>query len=379
MLEESTELVFERWEKAVRERVKAARETEAMALRDHLPLIYGEILDATRLLAKEGGRGREVAKTFLGNPAHQEHGRLRASIKGYSVESLIQEYYILEEVICDRLDEKQMWNREIAETIHYLVQQSVTTTAEIFSEALELMQQRMLGTLVHDIRTPLAAATMAGELLKEGKVEGSARDQLDGISRESVARALEMLSGLLDTVMTEAGDGLMMDFREADFTEEFENAIKEARAIYGSQIAAEIPGEAIQGVFDPAALRRIMENLISNAVRYGTAKNPVTLTLKDQGKDVSISVHNTGNPIARTRREKIFEFFSSRSTREANKAKDSWGIGLSFIRLAVDGHGGGVTLHSDAEEGTTFEVTLSKTGNKAGKVRTRLIEPGAQE
>ena len=374
LLKDSQDLVFERWEKLVRQRVKAARTTEAMALRNHLPLIYQEIIEAAELLLEGKFRGREAAQQFVENPAHHEHGRLRASTKGYSVDSLIQEYYVLEEVIIDRLDEKGLWERNVAEAIHYLVQHSVTVTAEVFTESLELMQQRMLGTLVHDIRTPLTAATMAGDLISEGTVDDKMRVHLDGVSRDGVARALSMLSGLLDTVMAEAGDGLMMDFREADFAAEFKNAAMEARNIYGEIIKADSVDQEVRGVFDPAVFRRILENLISNAVRYGTAQQPIKLGFSDEGENVRLSVHNLGNPISPERRKKIFEFFSERVDDEHKRVQDSWGLGLSFIRLAVDGHNGTVDLESDEENGTVFIVTLPRYGNEIGKVRTRLVE-----
>ena len=374
LLESSRNQIFERWEDLTRERVAAAKNADAMALRDHLPVIYEEILEACRAIKQEGCRGRKAAARFVGHPAHEQHGKLRASTKGYTIESLIREYYILEEVVLDFLDEHSLWDRGIAETIHYLIQHSITATADVFSESIELMQQRMLGTLVHDIRTPLTAATMAGELLAQDGTDEDTKLQLSHMSRDGVARALEMLTGLLDTVMAEAGDGLIMDFQKGSFSESFASAMEEAKAVYGKQLTWDPPAQDLTGIFDESAFRRILENLISNAVRYGCPKSPITVALEEQENSILLTVHNTGNPISQDRRERIFDFFSAREGNTA-EVKNSWGLGLSFIRLAVDGHGGSVNLSSDEGSGTIFEVKLPKEVHAEGKVRTRLIEP----
>lgn len=372
-LKQSREAIFSQWEAVTRERVSAAEGTESIALRDHLPIVYGDILEVTDDLARNGGTGRAAAKKIAENSAPYVHGRHRASTQGYTVQSIIHEYYILEEVITKFLDQAGLWNRQVVEAIHYLVQAAVKITAETFTTAIEEMQQKMLGTLVHDIRTPLSSSIVAINLREEQPADSEHHPQLDHLVKSGVERALDMLSGLLDNVIAEAGDGLMMDFTESDLAIEFNQAIKEAEIVYGSQVTVEEAPPPIPAVFDPAAFRRIMENLISNAVRYGQRGTPVTVSLNNQQNYVVLKVHNLGNPIAKERQKQIFEFFSPKD-KGAHQPENSWGIGLAFIRLAVDGHQGSLDLASDETSGTTFAVTLPKHANKVGRLRTRLLK-----
>jgi signal transduction histidine kinase len=102
-----------------------------------------------------------------------------------------------------------------------------------------------------------------------------------------------------------------------------------------------------------------MENLISNAIKYGAADSPVTVTLQDLSDKVRISVHNFGNPLSDDERTRIFDQFKRSKAAEAS-GKKGWGIGLTIVRGLTEAHGGSITVESSQETGTTFAVTLPR-------------------
>ena len=110
------------------------------------------------------------------------------------------------------------------------------------------------------------------------------------------------------------------------------------------------------GVWDRQALRRAVENLLGNAVKYGEPDTPVTVTLASANERMTLMVHNQGRPIPIEEEEGIFQVF--RRAEAAQGGMPGWGIGLPFVRSVAESHGGSVGVDSGAERGTTFTIDL---------------------
>ena len=115
----------------------------------------------------------------------------------------------------------------------------------------------------------------------------------------------------------------------------------------------EVSGEPVRGWWDESALRRALENLALNAVKYGDGKLVSVNVAQTHGR-VILSVHNCGNPIPDERRKDIFEYLN----RGEQADKTGWGIGLPFVQDVARRHGGTVVLDSSAQGGTTFTIDI---------------------
>ena len=104
-------------------------------------------------------------------------------------------------------------------------------------------------------------------------------------------------------------------------------------------------------------MRRILENLASNAVKYGSPTDPITVTLMKTSREVQISVHNHGYAIPPEEREHVFDSFS-RAARPERGATKGWGLGLAVVKGLTEAHGGTVRVDSVDGAGTTFKVDL---------------------
>lgn len=100
-------------------------------------------------------------------------------------------------------------------------------------------------------------------------------------------------------------------------------------------------------------MRRAVENLITNAVKYGDGKG-IHITVDEAHERMLLSVHNTGNPISMEHRGRIFEYLR----REGSGIQQGWGIGLPFVQSVAESHGGSVAVDSSAETGTTFLIDV---------------------
>jgi signal transduction histidine kinase len=109
--------------------------------------------------------------------------------------------------------------------------------------------------------------------------------------------------------------------------------------------------------FDQDHTRRILENLLNNAVKYGSDLTPINVTVKIVNNELCMSVHNWGNPIAETDFEKIFQPFG-RTQEAADSGIKGWGLGLSLVRSIVKSHRGHLDVASSEGQGTTFSIRI---------------------
>lgn len=223
------------------------------------------------------------------------------------------------------------------------------------------VRDRFVSTLTHDLRTPLTAAKMSSQLIarqagREGAVPGLAAKICDNIDR-----ADRMIQDLLDANRIRAGLKVNVEFTEFDLRELVEGALDDLTLLYGDRFLVRAEGE-LRGCWSRQGLRRILENLCSNAVKYGRSGSKVTILLKGTPGEVSLAVRNVGDPIPAREVQRLFETFQRGSGVEAS-GKKGWGIGLTIIRGIAESHGGRVMVES-GEDGTTFTVSLPRDASE---------------
>ncbi len=214
--------------------------------------------------------------------------------------------------------------------------------------------ERFVSLLSHDLRTPLSAAKATADLVAR-RAEDPA--QVRALARRidaSLDRADRMLRDLLDTKLLRSGRALPVRRAPCDLEAVLREAVEELRTIYGERVELRSAGPCT-GAFDASGLRRVVENLVANAVKYGHHTAPISVDLACGDGVATVAVHNEGEPIPASRLDDIFEPFQrGRERRDAT----GWGIGLTLVRAIVEAHGGAIDVTSDAERGTTFTVTL---------------------
>ena len=187
----------------------------------------------------------------------------------------------------------------------------------------------------------------------------------------SLKKSLELVDGLLDAISVKAGEGLTLNFSQVDIVKEMRWVYKEAAEIYNNEIEFESDEREIVGVFDGTAIRRVVENLVTNAVKHGKRNSKIRMALENKKEEVVIKVHNIGDPIDESSQSKIFGFLN-RGNNSTNTDLEGWGMGLTLVKSVAYAHGGKVNLESTKEKGTTFSISLKKRYNRPGKLRTQL-------
>ncbi|MDT0675584.1 sensor histidine kinase [Autumnicola musiva] len=369
VIHKSQQEIMNSWEEAVNAEIEESPISSKLALRNQLPHVLEDVAKImNRYDDFEQVKKNENYEEIINNSI--AHGRHRASTPKYTVKRILQEYIIFHRTLTHFLQKHDAYTTEVGILLKYTLETAMLSSAASFTDSLQEMRNKLVGTLAHDVRNPMMAAYLATEMMNHEDGEEKLK-KLQKLSLRSLKKSLDLMEGLLDAMSVKAGEGITLDFTETNLMQDVEWVYSEASEIYSNEIQLNTSSHEIHGVFDGTAVRRILENLVSNAVKHGRRNSPVTINVKDSTEKVRINVHNLGNPIPLDKQEGIFRFLNTSKQEKSGRLK-SWGMGLTLIKTVAEAHGGNVELESNKAEGTTFTIILDKNKNRPGKIRSRL-------
>jgi signal transduction histidine kinase len=226
------------------------------------------------------------------------------------------------------------------------------------------LRERFVAALTHDLRTPMTAAKITGQLL--GRKEYAYTDVLRMANRivVNMDRADSMILDLLDANRIKAGEGIPINIAECNVATSMESIARDLQEIYGPKFEFGNKAGSITAYWDFLAVQRMIENLAGNAVKYGSPGALIQITVTHEDQFAEISVHNVGNPIPPEDQKALFRLY--RRTDEAvSSFQKGWGIGLALVNGIADAHGGTARVESSLELGTTFSIRLPLDARKA--------------
>jgi PAS domain S-box-containing protein len=223
-------------------------------------------------------------------------------------------------------------------------------------ERERVLRERFVAALSHDLRSPLGVVRLCVDRLQRLKGLDETAHVLAARMIRNVERVDQMIEDQLDAQSLGAGGRLTLQLEACDLAEVAAAALKDLTSVHGDRFVLRTSGE-LRGRLDCKYVRRVLENLCANAVKYGAPARPVTLTLAREGRDALLSVHDHGAPIPASDQAHLFEAFGRAPAARAGGTL-GWGLGLLLVRGAVEAHGGTVGVRSSAEEGTTFTARL---------------------
>lgn len=227
--------------------------------------------------------------------------------------------------------------------------------------ALNEQKNRLLGMAAHDLRNPLGIIMSYAKFLNH-----MAGAKLDAKELQFVAQIekssqfmLRLLEDLLDVSQIESGR-LNLVLAPNDLAMLVRNNVELNRVLAGAKdiaIELEMPAELPPVDMDATKIEQVLNNLISNAVKYSHAGTTVRVALEADGDEVRVSVRDQGQGIPAAELGKLFQAFSKTSVRTTAGEK-STGLGLAITRKIVEGHGGRIRVDSRVGEGSTFSFSL---------------------
>jgi signal transduction histidine kinase len=364
LVERERDALLSRWRVQVRQ-LPSAKHLDTPTLNDHVPLLLEELVEAFRSVSD-----KTIPEALLeGSPP--AHGQQRYQ-DGYDIVEVVAEYNILRGCLHDLAERSdvslrgkpfQILNRVFDEAIGLAVQ---TFAAQ---QAVEVQRRReeYLAFVAHDLRTPLNAISLAGQVLEHALRIGHDRGDTARMLK-TLHRNVKQLQSLVEKVLKENAHiqtdaGVKLERREFDvwpFVEVLIHDLHLLAGTAGARLVNEVP-EDLSAYADASVMRRVVENLITNAIKY-TPRGKIVIGARDSGGGaVEMWVADDGAGIPADRLARIFDMLETDPDRA-----DGIGLGLSIVKTFVEAHGGQVTVESQEGVGTTFRFTLPGRKEREG-------------
>lgn len=369
VIREKADKITALWKETVQREIEGAAETENLVLLNILPELLKDMARALKRTeyARVSMAPREIEEIVENS---LDHGRHRAATANFTAKKVIKEYRILHKIVIMVLKSERVYDEKTGIILSLVMEASMEHSINSFSQSMQEMREKLIATLAHDIRNPLTAANLGLRSMQYEQGEPHFR-KIKEMAGRNIRRSIKLVEDLLGAVTVKAGEGMSLHFSTCNFVEEVKLVFEEARHSYSREMELFYEEKDMPGIFDATAVRRVAENLITNAVKYGDPEKTVTVSIENEQQRVILRVHNYGNSIASKDMEDIFNFLCTTQNDSHGKLK-SWGIGLSFVKMAAEAHGGHVDLESDKETGTTFSVIFLKNANEPGRKRAVL-------
>lgn len=227
------------------------------------------------------------------------------------------------------------------------------------SERLMQQRQRLLLTITHDIKAPVASISGFIALLREWVSQPKPVAYLDSI-RSSAEHLLQLVGALLDYHQLESGKATThaVSFNPARLVSDCATQARPVANNKNLEVVCSLrTGADCVCQADAFRIRQIMNNLIGNAVKY-TDRGTITVSAALNGSQLTMSVADTGSGMTESEQQRIFNAFTRLPDAQG---KEGVGLGLSITREAVNMLGGTIRVASQKGKGSKFTVTLPVT------------------
>lgn len=247
--------------------------------------------------------------------------------------------------------------------LNRLLDDNQSTTAQF--RKTERSMKKMLANFSHDLKTPLTVVLGYIEMLRSSReVSPQERERLLQLIHDKTLEMIKLMNGFFDLARLEAGD------KDIPLSRVHVNELckKSILSFYdlaqanGLEADIQIPENPIYALGNEEALERVLGNLLSNAIQYGSDGRRIELAVVCEDKHVAIEVSDCGKGISAHNQALVFErMFTLEESR--NRAFQGSGLGLTITKRLVEEMGGEISLTSVPFEKTTFTVTLRRLSN----------------
>ena len=357
------------WDSFAQTLTPAASAMTRKALRDHArQMLLAIALDIDTVQNDSEG----IEKSMGHSPdtyalsAASIHGSLRED-SGFTLIQLTAEFRAL------RANVLRLWLatiKEFDETVtkdivrfNDAVDQALAESAVTFAERTDETRTRFLAILGHDLRTPLSAINMSGQLLILCPTDASRNAEIGHRLRRSAATMTAMVNDLLEYSRTQLGGKMPFEPQLSDMGDIVQAAVNDARLAHlGCEFEVNAQSNLF-GYFDTVRMQQAIMNLLTNAAQYRTPDSVVNVNIEGTDEAVSIEISNRGTPIPPESLKTIFDALVQLPTDNevAGRPSTSMGLGLFVARGIVLTHAGEISVTSTEAHGTVFKIKVPRS------------------
>ena len=225
-------------------------------------------------------------------------------------------------------------------------------------------KSELMHTLAHDLRNPLTSVVMGTDLLRLGNLPPEHGETVRRL-RTHAQKMTRLIDDLMDAEAIESGQR-QFQFTRVDLTRAVRAAVEafaEPAAFKQLRLELNLPGDSLHAETDEGALRQVIDNLVSNAVKYSPAGQTIEITLRADAGEARCIIADQGPGLAPDEIERLFSKFGKGRARPTGGEKSS-GLGLWIAKRVMDALGGRIWCESEPGRGARFLVALPLTPRK---------------
>ena len=230
---------------------------------------------------------------------------------------------------------------------------------------LEKLRDDLTHMVVHDLRNPLTVICGFLDILEfhEAQKLSASTQTLVTVARRSAEDLLNMIGSILDVSKMGAGE-MKLQREPCDLDALIRAVLATTQPLPGNRtVTLDAPESSLTVTADVGLIRRVLQNLLSNALKYTPAGGDVRIVVTPSPSEIRVAVTDAGPGIAPEYHQRIFEKFGQVEDR---KNRLGTGLGLTFCKLAVEAHGGRIGVESEVGKGSTFWLALPRLNGSLG-------------
>lgn len=376
--------ILQAWEDFARTIEPPALTMDDEALRDHaraMLQVFAADLATSQTDAERDAKSQGLGRRDNGATAAEAHAEARL-LSGYTAVQLVSEYRALRSSVLTLWGPATQGDQQqnMADMIRFneAVDQALAESVARYERLVKESQNMFMAILGHDLRNPLGTLTTGASFVMQANDIAPKYVLVATRMFNSGKRMSKLINDLIDFTRTHLGRGIPIRPRTGCIAAVCEEVVGELRTFHPERSIDLHAPAGIEAIFDDGRIAQMLSNLIGNAIQYGSVGAPVKVGVAEDTGDVVISVNNLGPAIPPEKLACIFDPLVriAVGTGSDDAERTSLGIGLFISREIVKAHGGTMCVESNAEQGTTFRVTMPR-GLAAQQQRRALDKPRA--
>jgi signal transduction histidine kinase len=229
-------------------------------------------------------------------------------------------------------------------------------------ETASQLKNEILGIVAHDLRNPLTAIRALAMMMEDDRTLDEENQENLQMIKASCDKATSIINDLIETANNDKDN--VFDIQEAELNQYLLKIVDEWAKNKTGQTNILYYGtdKPIYTHINMEKMQRVMDNLISNAIKFSGESERVEVKLRNVDGQIYIDVKDFGMGIPDTLLPYIFDRFS-RASRRGIRGEESVGLGLSIVKQIVEKHGGDISVTSAEKQGTTFTIHMTPVRN----------------
>jgi len=234
---------------------------------------------------------------------------------------------------------------------------------------LDRMKSEFLSTAAHELRTPLTSILGFSEIILKRKLDIKKKNTFLKIINEESVSLSSLINDLLDLSRIESGRGFKIRKAPIDIG----GIILENIDIFKHQsdkhtFKANVPDDLVKIEADKDKINQVIENLISNALKFSPQAGKITVSIEEVKDKLKISISDNGIGISKKDLPHVFEKFY-RAESASKLAIGGTGLGLAIVKYIIESHGGKLSVESTRGRAATCSFPLPTKARKIGGER----------